>query len=63
MSAIPPEAMPYMTGEYLMKTDRLRQFLGDEYEKVICYTIADAFADCFKTETPALAEQPAAETS
>jgi len=48
ISAIPPEAMPYMTGEYIMNTDRLRGFLGGEYENVIRYTIADAFADSFK---------------
>jgi nucleoside-diphosphate-sugar epimerase len=54
ISAIPPEAMPYMTGEYIMNTDRLRRFLGGEYEDVMRYTIADAFADTFKgTETPA----------
>src|SRR5580658_6834051 len=52
ISAIPPEAMPYMTGEYIMNTDRLRSFLGGEYENVIRYTIDDAFADSFKT-TPA----------
>lgn len=47
ISAIPPEAVPYMTGQYIMTTDRLRKFLGDDYEKVIQYTIADAFADAF----------------
>jgi nucleoside-diphosphate-sugar epimerase len=47
ISAIPPEALPYMTGQYIMITDRLRKFLGDDYEKVIQYTIADAFADAF----------------
>jgi nucleoside-diphosphate-sugar epimerase len=47
VSAIPPEAMPYMTGEYIMNTGRLRQFLGEDYENVIRYTIADAFADSF----------------
>lgn len=51
ISAIPPEAMPYMTGEYLMKTDRLRKFLGEDYENVIRYTIADAFADSFAQDT------------
>ena len=49
ISAIPPEALPYMTGEYIMNTDRLRNFLGAEYEKVMRYTIADAFADSFKS--------------
>jgi nucleoside-diphosphate-sugar epimerase len=46
--AVPPEAVPYMTGEYIMNTDRLRRFLGPEYEHVIRYTIADAFADSFR---------------
>jgi nucleoside-diphosphate-sugar epimerase len=45
ISAIPPEALPYMTGEYIMNTDRLRRFLGPEYEHVMRYSIRDAFAD------------------
>ena len=48
ISAIPPEALPYMTGQYVMNTDRLRRFLGPEYEHVIRYTIADAFAESFR---------------
>jgi UDP-glucose 4-epimerase len=48
--SIPPEAAPYMTGEYVMNTDRLRKFLGENYEDVIRFTIADAYADCFKSE-------------
>jgi nucleoside-diphosphate-sugar epimerase len=52
ISAIPPEAVPYMTGEYVMNTDRLRRFLGPEYEHVIRYTINDAFADSFPPATP-----------
>src|SRR5579872_21358 len=51
ISAIPPEALPYMTGEYIMNTDRLRRFLGPEYEHVMRYTITDAFADSFKPST------------
>lgn len=54
ISAIPPDALPYMTGEYIMNTDRLRKFLGSEYEHVLNYTIAEAFADCFeKVSDPA----------
>jgi nucleoside-diphosphate-sugar epimerase len=53
ISAIPPEAVPYMTSEYIMNTDRLRKFLGEDYENVVRYTIADAFADSFAGETPA----------
>lgn len=49
ISAIPPQAMPYMTGEYIMNTDRLRRFLGPEYEHVIRYSIHDAFADSVRT--------------
>jgi nucleoside-diphosphate-sugar epimerase len=48
VSAIPPEALPYMTGEYIMNVDRLRMFLGGQYENVLRYTIAEAFADSFK---------------
>jgi nucleoside-diphosphate-sugar epimerase len=51
ISAIPPQALPYMTGEYIMNTDRLRRFLGPEYEHIIRYTITDAFADSFRPAT------------
>jgi hypothetical protein len=47
ISAIPPAAVPYMTGQYIMNTDRLRQFLGGDYEKVIEKTVSEAFADSF----------------
>jgi nucleoside-diphosphate-sugar epimerase len=56
ISAIPPEALPYMSGEYIMNTDRLQKFLGGEYEHVILYTIADAFADSFRNAQSAQAE-------
>jgi nucleoside-diphosphate-sugar epimerase len=58
--AIPPEAAPYMTGEYIMNTDRLQNFLGENYQDVIRYTIADAFADCFKGETAEVKVEPSA---
>src|SRR5579862_841722 len=53
ISAIPPEALPYMTGEYVMNTEKLRRFLGDQYETVMRYTIADAFADSFTNQVGA----------
>ncbi len=53
ISAIPPEAVPYMTGQYIMNTDRLQRFLGPEYEHVIRYSIADAFGDSFRRDTVA----------
>jgi nucleoside-diphosphate-sugar epimerase len=54
ISAIPPEATPYMTSEYIMNTDRLRKFLGPEYEHVMRYTMADAFADSFRVDVASL---------
>ncbi len=54
-SAIPPDAVPYMTSEYVMNTSRLQKFLGPSYKDVIHYTIADAFADCFTGNTKAAA--------
>jgi len=48
ISAIPPEALPYMTGQYTVNTDRLRRFLAGEYEHVLHYSVTDAFADSFK---------------
>jgi hypothetical protein len=50
-----------MTSEYIMNTDRLRKFLGESYEDVIRYTIADAFADCFKNEAAVKVEESPAE--
>jgi nucleoside-diphosphate-sugar epimerase len=47
LSSIPPEALPYMTGQYTMNTDRLRKFLGPAYETVIQYKITDAYTDSF----------------
>jgi nucleoside-diphosphate-sugar epimerase len=60
ISAIPPQAAPYMTGEYTMNTDRLRKFLGQDYENVIRFTIEEALADCFKSDAPAAAQRSAA---
>ena len=53
--AVPPEATPYITGTYLMDTERLRRFLGGEYETVIRYTIEEALADSFSKSV----QQPA----
>ena len=51
ISAIPPQATPYMSGQYLMNTDRLKKFLGDDYEKVIRYSVTDAYLDSFQAPT------------
>ena len=47
ISAIPPAAVPYMTGQYIMNTERLKKLLGTEYETVIQHTVTSAFADSF----------------
>jgi nucleoside-diphosphate-sugar epimerase len=48
VSAIPPDAAPYMTGQYIMNTDRLKNFLGSDYGRVITKTNLEAFADSFQ---------------
>jgi nucleoside-diphosphate-sugar epimerase len=45
ISAIPPDAVPYMTGQYIMNTDRLKNFLGDDYERVIAKTNLEAYTE------------------
>ncbi len=45
VSAIPPDAVPYMTGQYTMNTDRLKNFLGADYERVISKTSLEAYTD------------------
>ena len=45
ISSIPPDAIPYMTGQYTMNTDRLKNFLGGDYERVIEKTSQEAFTD------------------
>jgi nucleoside-diphosphate-sugar epimerase len=57
ISAIPPEAVPYMSGQYIMNTDRLKNFLGEDYEKVIRYSVTDAYLDSFKAATPVAESQ------
>jgi len=50
ISAIPPEAFPYLIGSYTMDTNRLKHLLGSDYEKVIRHTVEEALADCFKEQ-------------
>jgi nucleoside-diphosphate-sugar epimerase len=63
ISAIPPEALPYMIGQYVMNTQRLQKFLARDYEDVIRYTIRDAYADSFTNRRdPAPASRQSAAT-
>jgi nucleoside-diphosphate-sugar epimerase len=49
ISAIPPAALPYLTGQYIMNTDRLKNFLGADYRRVIQHSVSEAFAESFRT--------------
>ncbi len=49
ISSVPPEALPYMIGSYLLDTRRLRAFLGNEYANVIRCTVEEALEDSFRT--------------
>ena len=49
ISSIPPAALPYMTGSYTMDTTRLQHFLGNDYPRIIQYTVEDALKDSFET--------------
>jgi nucleoside-diphosphate-sugar epimerase len=48
ITAIPPEALPYIIGSYTMDCTRLQQFLGTDYKDVIRYTVEEALADSFR---------------
>jgi nucleoside-diphosphate-sugar epimerase len=57
ISSVRPEFYPYVLGESIVTTDRLKKFLGQDYESVIHYTNADAFADSF-SHAAQMAAQP-----
>ena len=57
ISSVRPEFYPYVLGESIVTTDRLKKFLGSDYESVIHYTNADAFADSF-SHAAQMAAQP-----
>ena len=50
LSSIPPEAVPYMIGSYTMDTERLRQFLGPDYPRVMHYSVEEALRDSFSLQ-------------
>ena len=51
ISSVPPDALPYMIGSYLMDTSRLRAFLGPDYPDVIRFTSEQALEDTFRPAT------------
>jgi hypothetical protein len=61
ISAILPEITPYMTGQCIMTTDRLRAFLGSEYEVVMRHNVEEAFVESLAGVVPgATVTQPVA---
>lgn len=48
ISAVPPDAFPYIAGSYTISTDRLRKLLGVDYAKVIQYSNEEALRDCLQ---------------
>ena len=52
----PLEITPYMTGQCIMTTDRLRVFLGSEYEVVMQHNVEEAFVESLAGVVPGVAE-------
>jgi len=45
LSSVPPEALPYFAGSYVMDTSRLERLLGSDYNEVVRYTSEEAVRD------------------
>lgn len=48
ISGIPPDALPYMLGTYLMDCSRLQKLLGNDYADVIRFTVEGALRETFQ---------------
>jgi nucleoside-diphosphate-sugar epimerase len=59
ISAFPPDAFPYLAGSYCMDTSRLRDFLGDEYERIMQHTTESALRDSFADTSELLGQRGA----
>jgi hypothetical protein len=58
VSPLPPEAFSYVAGSYTVSTERLRNLLGGDFEKVIRYSAEAALRDSF-AEAPIRQATPA----
>ena len=47
VSAVPPDAFPYLAGSHTLSTERLRKLLGGDYENVIRYSSEAALRESF----------------
>jgi nucleoside-diphosphate-sugar epimerase len=59
LSTIPPDVARYMSSDSVMDTSRVTEFLGSENGTVLRYSIADAFAECFRRDEKHLQAAPA----
>ena len=48
ITAVPPDALPYLIGSYTMDTSRLKKFLGEHYREIIQHDVASALSDSFR---------------
>jgi nucleoside-diphosphate-sugar epimerase len=58
VSSLPPDVFSYMAGSYTVSTERLRNLLGGDFEKVIRYSNEAALRDSF-AEAPIRQATPA----
>jgi hypothetical protein len=58
--SIPPEATPYLVGQFLVNTSRLQNFLGSDYEHVIRQSCVQAYAESFGAKALETVELPVA---
>lgn len=56
VSGVPPESLPYMLGTFLMDCGRLQGFLGNDYSRVIRYTVEEGVRDSFREPARAQSE-------
>lgn len=54
-SAVHPGVLDYLLNDWVVNIERLRKFLGQDFEKVMRYSAADAFADSLNTSASAAA--------
>jgi nucleoside-diphosphate-sugar epimerase len=59
ISRMPPEMTPYLSSSCVLSIERLREFLGQNFDKVIRHTTVDAFADSLEPASASSARSAA----
>jgi UDP-glucose 4-epimerase len=57
ISDMPPDALPYVVGEYTLSTDKLRSVIGSDYESIVRYTNEQALAAAIQNSASSAAVQ------